>query len=83
MRDSISKTNISKFSKDFKSCPTNKISRNALTRTQINNIAMDWDAFRMIDHTYSDIVNNEMKKVTNQKSSGRCWGFAGLNLLRI
>ena len=83
MRDSISKTNISKFNKDFKDCPTNKISRNALTRTQINNIAMDWDAFRMIDHTYSDIVNNEMKKVTNQKSSGRCWGFAGLNLMRI
>ena len=83
MRDSISKTNISKFNKDFKNYPTNKISRNALTRTQINNIAMDWDAFRMIDHTYSDVVNNEMKKVTNQKSSGRCWGFAGLNLMRI
>ncbi|MDC0145352.1 C1 family peptidase [bacterium] len=83
MQDSISKTNISKFNKDFKNCPTNKISRNALTRTQINNIAMDWDAFRMIDHTYSDVVNNEMKKVTNQKSSGRCWGFAGLNLMRI
>jgi len=83
MRDSISKTNISKFNKDFKNCPTNKISRNALTRTQINNIAMDWDAFRMVDHTYSDVVNNEMKKVTNQKSSGRCWGFAGLNLMRI
>ena len=83
MQDSISKTNLSKFNKDFKNCPTNKISRNALTRTQINNIAMDWDAFRMIDHTYSDVVNNEMKKVTNQKSSGRCWGFAGLNLMRI
>ena len=83
MRDSISKNNISKFNKDFKSNPTNKISRNALTRSQINNIAMDWDAFRMIDHTYSDVVNNEMKKVTNQKASGRCWGFAGLNLMRI
>ncbi len=83
MRDSISKSNISKFNKDFKNCPTCKISRNALTRTQINDIAMDWDAFRMIDHTYSDVVNNEMKKVTNQKASGRCWGFAGLNLMRI
>ena len=83
MRDSISKSNISKFNKDFKNCPTCKISRNALTRTQINDIAMDWEAFRMIDHTYSDVVNNEMKKVTNQKASGRCWGFAGLNLMRI
>ena len=90
MRDSISmknrmitKSNISKFNKTFKSCPTCKISRNALTRTQINDIAMDWDVFRMVDHTYSDVVSNEMKKVTNQKASGRCWGFAGLNLMRI
>ena len=83
MRDSISKSNISKFNKNFKSNPTNKISRNALTRSQINNIAMDWDAFRMVDHTYSDVISTEMKKVTNQKASGRCWGFAGLNLMRI
>ena len=37
---------------------------------------------RRIDHTFSDIVTGQMK-VTNQKSSGRCWGFAGLNLFRI
>ena len=58
MRDSISKSNITKFNKNFKNCSTLKISRNALTRTQINDIAMDWDTFRMVDHTYSDVVNN-------------------------
>ena len=83
MKDSISKNNISNFDKDFKSHPTSKISRNALTRSQINDIAMDWDAFRLLDHTYSDVIENEMETVTNQKSSGRCWGFAGLNLMRI
>ena len=44
---------------------------------------MDWDAFRLLDHTYSNVIKNEMDTVTNQKSSGRCWGFAGLNLMRI
>ena len=83
MRDCISKTNISKFNKEFKNCPTCKISRNALTRSQINNIAMDWDTFRLTNHIFSDVITTEMKKVTNQKSSGRCWGFAGLNLMRI
>lgn len=83
MKDSISKANIVKFNKSFKNNPTNKISRNALTRSLIDNIAMDWDAYRMVDHTYSNVVSNEMKKVTNQKASGRCWGFAGLNLMRI
>ena len=83
MQDSISKINISNFTKEFNSCSSNKISRNALTRTQINNIAMDWDAFRLTNHVYSDVISTEMTKVTNQKSSGRCWGFAGLNLMRI
>ena len=59
------------------------LSRNALTRSNIMDVAMDWDAFRQIDHTYSHAIPNELKKVTNQKSSGRCWGFAGLNLMRI
>ena len=83
MRGPISKTNISKFDKEFKSCGSCRVSRNALVRSDINNIAMDWDGFRTIDHTYSDVISTEMKKVTNQKASGRCWGFAGLNLLRI
>ena len=83
MRDYISKTDISKFNKSFDSSALNKISRNALTRTQIDDIAMNWEAYRKVDHTYSNVVSNEMKKVTNQKASGRCWGFAGLNLMRI
>ena len=70
MQDSISKNNITNFTKEFNSCSSNKISRNALTRTQINNIAMDWDAFRLTNHIYSDVISTEMTKVTNQKSAG-------------
>ena len=83
MKNSISKTNLNNFNKIFKSNSSAKISRNALVRSDINNIAMDWDGFRAIDHTYSNVVSNEMEKVTNQKASGRCWGFAGLNLMRL
>ena len=43
---------------------------------------MDWDHYRKIDHSFSHVVTGEMP-TTNQKSSGRCWGFAGLNLFRI
>jgi len=83
MKDSISKTNLINYNKDFLSSKTNRISRNALVRSDINNIAMNWDAFRLIDHTYSNVVSTEMEAVTNQKQSGRCWGFAGLNLMRL
>ena len=83
MRDSISKTNINKFMKEFNASSTGHITRNALVRSNINDVAMDWDGFRLLDHTYSDVISTEMSKVTNQKASGRCWGFAGLNLMRI
>ena len=55
---------------------------NAATRTDVRKVAMNWDAFRDIDHTFSDKVSGEMK-ATSQMRSGRCWGFAGLNLLRV
>jgi bleomycin hydrolase len=83
MKASISKNNIKLFQKSFNSNPAHKISRNALTRSSMLDVAMNWDVFSQIDHTYSHKINNEMKTVTNQKSSGRCWGFAGLNLMRI
>ena len=83
MKNSISKSNLNSFKNTFNSNKNAKISRNALVRSDINNIAMDWDGLRSIDHTYSDVVSNEMEKVTNQKASGRCWGFAGLNLMRL
>ena len=55
---------------------------NAATRTDVRKLAMNWEAFRGIDHTFSNKVSGEMK-ATSQMRSGRCWGFAGLNLLRI
>ena len=83
MQAAISKANIKSFKKTFKSNPSLRISRNALTRSKILDVAMDWDTFSKIDHTYSHTIPNESKKVTNQKASGRCWGFAGLNLMRL
>ena len=83
MKAVISKTNIKTFQRKFKGNPAHKLSRNALTRSNMLDVAMNWDAFRQIDHTYSHKISNEMKKVTNQKASGRCWGFAGLNLMRL
>ena len=83
MRAQISQSNISSFQKEYQKNPQNRISRNALTRTKIQDVAMNWDAFTQINHQYSHIVKGEMGKVTDQKKSGRCWGFAGLNLFRI
>ena len=73
---------ITEFRKSTDANPQVRLARNAAVRGDVIDLAMDWEAFRRIDHTFSDIVTGQMK-VTNQKSSGRCWGFAGLNLFRI
>ena len=79
----ITENQTKKFRKDFDSCGHCKTSMNALTRSKLEDVTMDWDRYRVIDHNYSHVIKSEMKKVTNQKASGRCWGFAALNLMRI
>ena len=82
MDKSVSLDMIKSFNKDCNSDYSMKLSRNAATHNEITDLAMDWDEFRKIDHTFSEQISGEMK-ITNQKSSGRCWGYAGLNLFRI
>ena len=83
MSKNISISQIKKYKKDFESCSHCKTTMNALTRSRLGDVTMDWDLFRTIDHNYSNVIKDEIPKVTNQKSSGRCWGFAALNLMRI
>jgi len=82
MDKSVSLDMIKSFNKDCQSDSSLKISRNAATHNEVTDLAMDWDEYRKIDHTFSEQISGEMK-ITNQKSSGRCWGYAGLNLFRI
>ena len=82
MDKSISIEMINKFQQTCDSDEKLKISRNAATHNEVTDLAMDWSEFRKIDHSFSDTITGEMK-ITNQKSSGRCWGFAGLNLFRV
>ena len=83
MSESISLNQVKKYRNKFNSSSSYESTMNALTRSKLEDVTMDWETFRQIDHTYSNVISSEMKKVTNQKSSGRCWGFAALNLMRI
>ena len=82
MNQNITLKQTGEFKKQINSDASVRLARNVAIRGEIEDLAMDWESFRKIDHTFSDIVSGEMP-VTNQKSSGRCWGFAGLNLFRI
>ena len=82
MRENITLSNIRKFNKRFNSSTSNQLARNALIQNDINKVAVHWENFSKINHIFSNTISKQLP-VTNQKSSGRCWGFAGLNLLRL
>jgi len=82
MRNPIDLKTIESFNKKANKDGHVRSARNSTFRNNLIEVAMDWDQFRKIDHSFSDVVSGEMP-TTNQRSSGRCWGFAGLNLFRI
>lgn len=69
------------FEKEFVSRPANRLMQNAVTQTPVDDIALDRRIVTAVDHSVSHHLDDW--KVTNQKKSGRCWMFAGLNLLRV
>ena len=82
MPKALSHDMIKLFRKKISQDSSLRLAQNAAVRNDIIDLVMDWKYFRKIDHTFSDVISGEMR-VTDQKSSGRCWGFAGLNLFRI
>jgi bleomycin hydrolase len=67
--------------KDFASNPTYRLAQNAVTRVSVDDVAINREIINSIDHSLSTLLDDW--KVTNQERSGRCWLFAGLNLLRV
>ena len=53
---------------------------NAVTNTPINQLALNRQVVAGADGHFSHRIKT--KGVTNQKSSGRCWMFAGFNVMR-
>lgn len=76
----ISADNLAAFQEDFAANPVNRLMQNAVTESPITKVAMDRDIAVGIDKTMSHRLDDW--KVANQKKSGRCWLFAGLNSLR-
>ena len=65
---------------EFAANPAYRVAQNAVTSTSVDAVALDRQIIVETDHSMSHLLDDW--KVTNQKKSGRCWLFAGLNLLR-
>ena len=71
---------LSEISKGYAGTPADKALRNALNAASITVLSANADNAAMIDTEFSDRVKTW--GITDQKSSGRCWLFTGLNVLR-
>ena len=82
MPKKISLNDVKKYKNKFLRNNKNTVSRNALIKNDLNTVALNWENFSQINHHFSHLIEKELP-ATNQMSSGRCWGFAGLNLMRL
>ena len=76
----ISADMLKEIRKGYEGTASDKAIKNALNTTAIGVLAANSENIAMIDTHFSDQVKT--KGITDQKSSGRCWLFSGLNVLR-
>lgn len=71
---------LSRLRASYQNTPADKAISNALRATDIDILATSADNKNLYDNNFSHKVKS--RGITNQKSSGRCWLFTGLNTLR-
>jgi len=76
----ISPQMLEQIKQSYQGTPADKAIRNAIGNNDINKLAVNGENLKEIDTYFSNKVNS--KGITNQKSSGRCWLFTGLNVFR-
>jgi bleomycin hydrolase len=78
---SLTPTDLELLRKGFTDNPAYRLAQNAITQTTVDDLALDREIVTSTDKSVSHLLDDWT--ATNQKSSGRCWLFAGLNLLRV
>ncbi|EJW93220.1 aminopeptidase C [gut metagenome] len=76
----ISAEMMQQIKQSYQNTASDKAIRNAIGGNDIRKLALNQDNLRTMDTHFSVKVNS--KGVTNQESSGRCWLFTGLNVMR-
>ena len=76
----ITEQMLSKIEKAGTSMPQSKALFNAVAANNIDELAKNFDNSGEIDHYFS--IETPKQTIHDQKSSGRCWMFSGLNVLR-
>ena len=76
----ISPEMLQKIEQSQKNCKTQRALRNAIASNNINNLAKNPQKQGPVDNHFS--VETTSQSIHDQKSSGRCWMFTSMNVLR-
>ncbi len=76
----ITEAALAQYGEAYKANRPMRIMSNAMSKTAINQIV--YDTAGSADKTFKFSIDIETMPITNQRASGRCWIFAGLNVLR-
>ncbi|MGE3809676.1 MAG: aminopeptidase C [Gemmataceae bacterium] len=79
-RAALTASDFARFAESFNSRPIARIAQNAVTQLTAEDVALDRAVVTGSDASFSHKLDDWA--ATAQKKSGRCWLFAGLNLLR-
>ena len=78
---SITESDLKDIRSTFTASPSNKAIQNVLTTNEnIKALALNRDLQGKVDHYFKYRVS--VKGITDQKSSGRCWMFTSMNVMR-
>lgn len=66
----------------FTALPINLMMQNVITQNSLQDTFINREVYQNSEHIFSHQVEPRVK-ITNQKSSGRCWLFAALNVMRL
>ena len=76
----VTAEDMSRFEAAFDKDRANAVAMNAVTNNGLLKSATSAAAIQADTHVYS--IDLKQGDITNQKQSGRCWMFAGLNVIR-
>lgn len=76
----ISPEMLKQIQSTYKGTPSDKAIRNAIARNSMKSLALNQENQDGLDTHFS--VRVLSKGITDQKQSGRCWLFTGLNVMR-
>ena len=76
----ISDTMMQQIKQTYQETSADKAIRNAIGSNDIRKLALNQDNLKGMDTHFS--IKVPSKGITDQKSSGRCWLFTGLNVMR-